>query len=144
MKIVLSLSVLILLLSCGKYKRPFITFKSPEKRLTESTWKCVKVVDADGDEFEIYDQIKFVINGSDSTFSRISNCVQLTSNYYSTANDTITGTWSWAYALDGKFNKQLIRHTNPGKIIRIISLSSKHLVFEDYSNDNSIYHYEHL
>ena len=51
MKIVLSLSVLILLLSCGKYKRPFITFKSPEKRLTESTWKCVKVVDADGDPF---------------------------------------------------------------------------------------------
>ena len=64
MKIVLSLSVLILLLSCGKYERPFITFKSPEKRLMGTTWRCVKAIDAEGLEFEVFDHISFAIDGS--------------------------------------------------------------------------------
>ena len=46
MKVFLFISTLILIVSCGKYERPFISFKSPEKRLTEGTWGCTKAVDS--------------------------------------------------------------------------------------------------
>ncbi len=52
-------------------KKPFITFKSPEKRLTEGTWGCTKVVSEEGVEFEIEDRITFRIDGTDSVFTRI-------------------------------------------------------------------------
>lgn len=145
MKTLVSLSLLVFLLSCGKYERPFITFKSPEKRLTQTSWRCVKAVDEAGNEFEVFDQLKFSINGSDSTFTRISNDPVLMANVnQTTVNDTITCSWTWAYALDGNFNKQQIVQTNPNKILRVISLSNKVLVLEDQSVDNTIYHYAPL
>lgn len=146
MKIVLSLSVLILLLSCGKYERPFITFKSPEKRLMGTTWRCVKAIDAEGLEFEVFDHISFAIDGTDSTFTRISNHAPLILSSNISENDTIQGKWTWEYALGGEFNKQIIRQSylGEGKLIRIISLSSKVFVYEDYSNNNTVYHYAPL
>jgi hypothetical protein len=143
MKTLVTLSLLVFLLSCGKYERPFITFKSPEKRLTQTSWRCVKVVDEAGNEFEVFDQLDFSIDGSDSTFYRISEVGQFTSDYSGT-RDTVQGNWTWGYALNGVFNKQLIKHTNPAKILKIISLSSKVLVFQDYTNNNSVYHYAPL
>ena len=53
MKLFVSLVLLILFVSCGKYEKPFITFKSPEKRLTGVTWECVKAVDVDGNELDV-------------------------------------------------------------------------------------------
>lgn len=50
--------------SCGKYEKPFITFKSPEKRLTGTVWEFTKAVDADGNESEVFDLLNFSINGS--------------------------------------------------------------------------------
>ena len=69
MKVLLFISSLFLIVSCGKYEKPFITFKSPEKRLMNHTWRCVKAVDSVGNEFEVYDQITFRIMVSDSLFS---------------------------------------------------------------------------
>lgn len=145
MKLFVSLGLLILFVSCGKYERPFITFKSPEERLTGVTWECVKAVDVDGNEFEVFDHLDFSINGSDSTFTRISDNPILLgySNFSST--DTLSCKWTWAFALDGKLNKQIIRQLdNPGKIYRVISLSKKVLVLEDQSVDNTRYHYAPL
>ncbi len=146
MKIVLSLSVLILLLSCGKYERPFITFKSPEKRLMGTTWRCVKAVDSSGVEFEVFDHISFAIDGNDSTFTRISNHGPLTSNYYGESNDTIVGTWTWGYALKGNFNKQIIttKSITSSRHNRVTVLSKKELVYQDQSLDNTTYHYAPL
>ncbi len=152
MKIVLSLSVLILLLSCGKYKRPFITFKSPEKRLMGTTWRCVKAIDAEGLEFEVFDHISFAIDGTDSTFTRIGNNPQLlgSGDQFDLDGDgefdadTVVGTWTWAYALGGNFNKQTILQKSPSKNLRVISLSKKVLVLKDQSVDNTIYHYAPL
>lgn len=146
MKIVLSLSVLILLLSCGKYDKPFITFKSPEKRLMGTTWRCVKAVDSSGVEFEVFDHISFSVDGTDSTFTRISNHGPLSLNFYDNDNDTVQGSWTWAYALRGNFNKQIIqqRYLGTGKNIRIFSLSSKVFVYQDQSFDNTTYYYAPL
>lgn len=142
MKTLISVCLLALFVSCGKYKKPFISFKSPEERLTQNTWRCVKMVDESENEFEVFDQLKFSINGSDSTFTRISNDPVLMANINQAVNDTITCTWTWAYALDGNFNKQQIIQTNPNKILRVISLSNRVLVLEDESVGNITYHYE--
>ena len=157
MKLLFGTIIICLFVSCGKYEKPFISFKSPEKRLTETTWRCVKAVDVDGNEFEVYDHLTFEINGSDSTYTRISNHPQLVPApspagiNWSDVNgdgifDTITtvGKWTWGYALNGKLNKQIIKQTNPGKILRIYSLSKKVLVFQDQSCDNTTYHYAPL
>ena len=152
MKTLVTLSLLVFLLSCGKYERPFITFKSPEKRLTQTSWRCVKAVDEAGNEFDVFDQLDFSINGSDSTFTRIGNNPELlgTGDQFDLDGDgdfdadTVVGNWTWAYALGGNFNKQIIRQTNPGKVLRVISLSKKVLVLEDQSVDNTIYHYAPL
>ena len=142
MKLLVGAFILCLFVSCGKYEKPFISFKSPEKRLTQNTWRCVEAVDESGNEFEVFDQLKFSINGSDSTFTRISNDPVLMANVNQTVNDTITCTWTWAYALDGNFNKQQIVQTNPNKILRVISLSNRILVLQDESVNNTTYHYE--
>ena len=145
MKLFVSLVLLILFVSCGKYEKPFITFKSPEKRLTGVTWECVKAVDVDGNEFEVFDHLDFSINGLDSTFTRISdNPISLGYNNFS-STDTLFCKWTWAFALDGKFNKQILRQLdNPGKVYRVISLSKKVLVLEDQSVGNLFYHYAPL
>ena len=100
MKAFLFISTLILFVSCGKYERPFISFKSPEKRLTEGTWGCTKAVDDAGNEFEVEDRITFSIDGTDSTFTRITTYWPLTDEYYlpvpnPVIQDTITGKWTW-------------------------------------------------
>ena len=77
MKLFVSLSILVLFASCGKYEKPFITFKSPEERLTGTEWECIKAVDDDGVEFEVNDRVLFSIDGIDSTFTRIGNTLQL-------------------------------------------------------------------
>ena len=152
MKIVLSLSVLILLLSCGKYDKPFITFKSPEKRLMGTTWRCVKAVDSSGVEFEVSDYISFAIDGIDSTCLRITNhCANSYNPEHCSgievANDTINLTSTWGYALGDNYNKQLIKVSSPGyylKTLYVTSLSNKKLVFQDQSFDNTTYHYAPL
>ena len=148
MKIVLALSVIILLGSCGKYERPFITFKSPEERLTGTTWRCVEAVSESGESTEIFDHIKFDINNGDSTFYRISNHTAWTYDN-SIENDTIVGSWTWGYALEGNFNKQKIKY-NPQNFewglrqFRITVLSKNELVLQDQSLDNTTYHYAPL
>lgn len=142
MKLIVSLSILVLFASCGKYEKPFITFKSPEERLMGTTWECIKAVDANGVEFEVFDHLNFSINGSDSTFTRISDNPTLLGYINDLSRDTLTCKWTWAFALDGKLNKQILRQLdNPGKNYRVISLSKKVLVLEDQSFDNTRYHY---
>ena len=145
MKSLFGVLIVCLFASCGKYKKPFISFKSPEKRLTESTWLCIKVVDAEGNETEVIDRLNFSIDGSDSTFTRISDNPTLLGYNNQTSLDTLTCKWTWGYALDGNYNKQILRQiNNPGKIYRVISLSKKVLVLEDQSVDNTQYHYAPL
>jgi len=142
MKTIISICLLGLFVSCGKYKRPFISFKSPEKRLTQNTWRCVKMVDESENEFEVFDQLNFSINGSDSTLTRISDDPVIMANVNQSVRDTIVCNWTWAYALEGEFNKQQIIQSNPSRIFRVISLSNRVLVLEDESVGNITYHYE--
>jgi hypothetical protein len=154
MKLVLVLSVLILLGSCGKYERPFITFKSPEKRLIQNSWRCIKVIDSSGSELETlpFDHIYFSIDGVDSSYNRISNCCANTYNSdhcsgISVSNDTIVDKWTWGYALEGNQNKQIIKLHKTGsflKVLYVIRLSNKEFVFQDQSFDNATYHYAPL
>lgn len=94
MKTIISICLLGLFVSCGKYKRPFISFKSPEKRLTQNTWRCVKMVDESENEFEVFDQLNFSINGSDSTLTRISNDPVIMANVNQSVKDTIICNWT--------------------------------------------------
>lgn len=148
MKVLLLISTLFLIVSCGKYEKPFITFKSPEKRLTDGTWSCTKVVSEEGSEVQIEDRITFRIDGTDSVFTRITNHSALSTNPVSSQLDTITGTWNWAYALEGNNNKQMMKisYHNSGiaRWCRLTVLSNKELVFQDQSFDNATYHYKKL
>ena len=159
MKIVLALSVLIFLGSCGKYERPFISFKSPEKRLTQHTWRCVKAVDSSGNEFEVFDHITFSIEGQDSIFERQTDYLALKPSYLTPMNQdqfeidsatgmaTITGNWTWAYALGDNFNKQILKYMTSQHFDRnnyITVLSNKELIFQDQTYDNTTYHYAPL
>ena len=82
MKVILFISTLILLTSCGKYDKPFISFQSPEKRLMDKTWSCSMAVAEDGTEFQVEDKITFTIDGTDSIFTRITTHWPLTPLYY--------------------------------------------------------------
>ena len=153
MKVILFISTLILCVSCGKYEKPFITFQSPEKRLIDKTWSCTKAVSEDGTEFVIEDRITFAIDGTDSIFTRITNHWPLNPLYYTpepnpAVSDTIVGTWSWAFALGGEFNKQILQISYPSSIFgrnnRVSILSKKELVYQDQSFDNTTYHYKKL
>ena len=154
MKVLLFISSLFLIVSCGKYEKPFITFKSPEKRLTDGTWGCTKVVSEEGSELQIEDRITFRIDGTDSIFTRVTNHWPLNPLYYTVApspsiSDTIVGTWTWANAIgENVFNKQIIQISYPstlfGRNNRVSILSNKELVFQDQSFDNSTYHYKKL
>ena len=153
MKVLLFISTLILIVSCGKYERPFISFKSPEKRLTEGTWSCTKAIDSAGNEFQVEDRITFSIDGTDSTFTRVTTHWPITDEYYLPApnpviQDTITGKWTWAYALGDNLNKQMMKISVPGTIFgrwfRVTVLSNKELVYQDQTYDNTTYHYKKL
>jgi hypothetical protein len=92
----LILSAIIVLASCGKYEKPFISFKSPEKRLTDKTWKVDKIVKENGEESTPNQSFNFKIEGNDSIVTR------------TVENLTYTGTWNWLPALKGKVDKQRI------------------------------------
>ena len=92
----LILSAIFILASCGKYEKPFITFKSPEKRLMDKTWKLEKIVDNNGNEITSNQTISFSIEGNDSILVRTID------------NITYAGSWNWLPALDGKVDKQRI------------------------------------
>ena len=151
MKVLLFISTLILVVSCGKYERPFISFQSPEKRLVDKTWGCTKAVNEEGIEFEVEDRITF---NSDGTFERITSHWPLNPMYYTTnpspgAFDTIQGTWSWGQALEGEVNEQfiVIKYDDYSVFIRnnfVSVLTKKELVYKDQSYDNMTYHYKKL
>ena len=92
----LILSVFIVLASCGKYEKPFISFKSPEKRLTDKTWKVDKIVKENGEESTPNQTFSFKIEGNDSIVTKTVD------------NISYTGTWNWLPALDGKIDKQIM------------------------------------
>jgi len=101
--ILLLLSTALVIFACGKYEKPFISFKSPEKRLMDKTWKVEKIVKENGTESTPDQTFTFKIEGNDSIVTRTVN------------NVTYTGTWNWLPALKDKINKQIlvIRMTTP-------------------------------
>jgi len=123
----LILSAIIVLASCGKYEKPFITFKSPENRLIDKTWKLDKIVDTTGAEITSNQTISFSISGSDSVLVRTVD------------NVTYTGTWNWLAALEGKLDKQRIETfintplnpSNPKLVYDVKVLSSKKMELVD-------------
>jgi|688.fasta_scaffold1077045_1 hypothetical protein len=94
--IFVSLVILLIASSCGKYERPFISFSSPEKRLTGKTWIADRILKPDGTEETTSETFKFTISGNDSIFER-----KIDSVLY-------IGTWSWRPGLKGKIDKQKI------------------------------------
>ena len=151
MKVLLFVSALFLVVSCGKYERPFISFKSPGERLTSHTWICDKAVSEDGTEFQVEDRVTF---SPDGTLERITSHWPLNPMYYTAAPspavlDTIQGTWSWAQAINGEINEQILvlsydNYTVFGRNKRVSVLSNKELVYKDQSYDNTTYHYSKL
>ena len=123
----LILSAIIVLASCGKYEKPFISFKSPEKRLMDKTWKLEKIVDTSGTEITSNQTFSFTIEGSDSILVRTID------------NITYTGTWNWLAALKGKLDKQRIETfintplnpTNIGLMYDVKVLTSKKMELVD-------------
>ena len=92
----LILSAIIVFASCGKYEKPFISFKSPEKRLMDKTWKLDKIIAENGNESTPNQTFNFKIEGNDSIVTKTVD------------NITYTGTWNWLPVLKGKVNKQII------------------------------------
>jgi hypothetical protein len=140
---------LFIIVSCGKYEKPFISFRSPEKRLMNKTWTCVKAINENGTEIKIIDKIKFEISGEDSIYTRITNHQPLYLPNTSGNIDTVIGTWTWLYALKGKLDKQKIRLIYSGSnsvihngVINISILTKKEFEYQDVSFDNSTYSYE--
>jgi hypothetical protein len=119
-----SLVVLFVLASCGKYEKPFISFKSPEKRISNS-WSQEKFVDIDDMESKFEEILSFSINNQDSVFTRVIN------------GTTTTGSWTWMPALDGKVDKERVRVNCEGfnKVLTIKVLTKKNLEFIDQSSD---------
>jgi hypothetical protein len=133
----LILSAVFILASCGKYEKPFITFKSPEKRLLDKTWKLDKIVKENGNESTPNQTINFTISGTDSIAVRTID------------NVTYTGTWNWLPALKGKVNKQIIvvrvsTPSNPSNstiLYDVIVLKSKKLELVDRGSASSDRYY---
>jgi hypothetical protein len=99
----LILSTIFVLVACGKYEKPFISFRSAEKRLMDKTWKVEKIVKENGNESTPNQSFIFKIEGNDSIVTR------------TVENVTYTGTWNWLPALEGKLDKQriVIRMSTP-------------------------------
>jgi hypothetical protein len=128
MKSIFSILIFVfLILSCGKYEKPFITFKSPEKRLTDKLWKVDKIVKENGEESIPNQSFTFKIEGNDSIVTR------------TVENVTYKGTWNWLPALKGKVDKQRIiinlvtplNPTNPSIMYDIKVLTSKEMEIVD-------------
>lgn len=74
--------------------------------------------------------------------------LQITQHYQrsqSSELDTISGTWTWAFAHNGNSNKQMMKisyHDSPiARWCHLIVLGNKELVFQDKSLDNATYYY---
>jgi hypothetical protein len=95
----IALSILVLS-ACGKYDKPFISFRSAEKRIMDKVWETKKIIDKDGQTLTQIETLELKIEGEDSTFVRT----------YSINNnvDTVTGKWRWQEALKDKWNKQIL------------------------------------
>jgi hypothetical protein len=128
MKSIFSILIFVfLILSCGKYEKPFITFKSPENRLTDKLWKVDKIVKENGEESIPNQSFTFKIEGNDSIVTR------------TVENVTYKGTWNWLPALKGKVDKQRIiinlvtplNPTNPSIMYDIKVLTSKEMEIVD-------------
>jgi hypothetical protein len=125
MKIITSFALLsLILISCGKYEKPFISFRSPEKRICQ-TWIHEKYLMYTETEHKLNESITFKIEGDDSIFIRTLD------------NVTYQGTWTWEHALKGKFDKERVRVSCVGynKLLAIEVLTNKELEFIDESMD---------
>jgi len=98
----LSLFVLsILVLSaCGKYEKPFISFRSAEKRIMDKVWETKKIIKKNGQALSQTETLELKIEGSDSTFVRTYN---INNNI-----TTVIGKWRWQEALKDNWNKQIL------------------------------------
>jgi hypothetical protein len=127
--ILTSLTILFVFASCGKYEKPFITFKSPEKRIS-ATWKQDKFTNNENIESSFDETISFSIVNDDSLFTRTVNGI------------TFQGNWTWMPALDGKVDKERVKVSCPefNKVLTIKVLTSKNLEFIDQSSDYRYYY----
>lgn len=125
MKLFTSIALLsLLLVSCGKYEKPFITFRSPEKRICQ-TWIHEKYLMYTETEHKLNETITFKIEGEDSIFIRTLD------------NVTYQGTWTWEKVLKDKLDKERVRVSCAGynKLLAIEVLTNKELEFIDESMD---------
>ncbi|MEN9304080.1 MAG: hypothetical protein RL264_2509 [Bacteroidota bacterium] len=108
---------LFILMACGKYEKPFISFKSPEKRIMDKVWKTTKFTDKDGNEVNQEQTLELKIEGDDSLYTRTIDGV------------TVSGEWSWLPATDGKWDKQrlVLKRVGGRNIFDISVLTSKKL-----------------
>ena len=130
MKLIFSLLIfLFIIVSCGKYEKPFISFKSPEKRISTS-WKQEKFINTENVESSFDETISFFILNEDSSFVRTVNGV------------TAQGSWTWMAALDGKVDKERVRVSCSGfnKVLTIKVLTNNNLEFIDQSSDFRYYY----
>lgn len=130
MKLIFSLlAILFIFVSCGKYEKPFISFKSPEKRISTS-WKQEKFINTENVESSFDETISFFILNEDSSFVRTVNGV------------TAQGSWTWMAALDGKVDKERVRVSCSGfnKVLTIKVLTNNNLEFIDQSSDFRYYY----
>jgi hypothetical protein len=124
--------VLIVSASCGKYEKPFITFRSAEKRLTEKVWVVNKIIQPDGTELTSSETFKFSISGNDSICERTMDGV------------SYLGAWHWRPGLKGKVDKQKIivdidipNITTKSFVYDVKVLKSKEMEFIDMNGGNT-------
>jgi len=119
----------IILAACGKYEKPFISFRSPEKRITGKIWETTKINNSNGVTLTETETIKLEINGEDSTFVRIYN-----------ESDTIIGNWKWLAALRGEWDKQrlvLLPQNGKRNVFDIRVLTNKKMELIDRDGDTT-------
>lgn len=123
------LAVVFIFASCGKYEKPFISFKSPEKRIS-SQWKQDKYTNTENVESSFDEIISFSIQNEDSLFTRTVNGIKT------------QGSWTWMPALDGKIDKERVRISCLGynKVLTIKVLTNNNLEFIDQSSDFRYYY----
>jgi hypothetical protein len=119
----------IILVACGKYEKPFISFRSPEKRITGKIWETTKINNSNGVTLTETETIKLEINGEDSTFIRIYN-----------ESDTVIGNWKWLAALRGEWDKQrlvLLPQNGKRNVFDIRVLTNKKMELIDRDGDTT-------
>lgn len=113
----------IILVACGKYEKPFISFRSPEKRILDKVWETKKIVNKNGQTLSQVETLELKIEGDDSTYVRTYNGAV-----------TVTGKWTWLGALKDKWDKQrlVLNPYGPNRnIFDIRSLTNKKMELID-------------